>query len=273
MRRIRSVTKFYNGDIYYQTYDEAGGFNDLYSLSSYNISWLNSAYSRIVHRINNKLSIDYSSIDYKVYMAKTKLMNDINAQGYPISFSSNEFYGMWMHATRVEVAYADAVHLIAQMVQTAVIIGMTVYQTVVTVKSIGTLVNQQKSLNAAGYQAMAKAENSFSNMTNSQAVNEGITDTTSYSGDRRSWRASEMRAAEDYTFSGGYKYNKSYKVVNGNLTEVAHGTAGSQRPDIINTNLKEIVEVKNYNITNSTGKNCKIVKHIGQSYSFFRLSW
>lgn len=257
-----SIIKFYNGDFYYQAFDDTD-FGELYSLSSTNINWLNNTYNAYAANPGN-----YSiyGVERKVWMAKDKLINAINSKSWNVAVPSDEFYGLWMHFTRVEVAYADAVHLVAQMVQTAVIIGMTVYQTVVTVKSIGMLVNQQKSLNAAGYQAMAKAKNSFSNMTNSQAVNEGITDTTSYSGTRPSWRQSEISAAESYPTSNGYKYNQSYKNVNGQLTEVSYGSSGSVRPDYYSQSAKKCVDVKNYTITNSTGRS-NLANNVANQYN------
>ena len=68
-----------------------------------------------------------------------------------------------MHYTRYEVAYAEATQLVAQMLQTAVIIGMTVYQTVVTVKSIATLASQSKLISASEYASQATYANQIEN--------------------------------------------------------------------------------------------------------------
>ena len=75
-----------------------------------------------------------------------------------------------------------------------------------------------------------------------------------------------MRAAEDYPISNGYEYNKSYKIIDGKLTKVPHGTTGSQRPDIYNPEKNHIVEVKNYTITTSNGRN-NLAKNIATQYN------
>ncbi len=146
-----SITKFYNGDFYFQAFDDTD-FGELYNLSSTNISWLNNTYNAYNSNPDN-----YSifGVERKVWMAKNKLINAISDKSWNVSLNSDEFYGLWMHFTRVEVAYAEATQLVAQMVQTAVIIGATVYQTVVTVKSIGMLVNQKRSITAIEYSTMS----------------------------------------------------------------------------------------------------------------------
>ena len=75
-----------------------------------------------------------------------------------------------------------------------------------------------------------------------------------------------MKVAEYYPTSSGYEYNKSYKIVGGKLTTVPHGTAGSQRPDFYNPLTNHIVEVKNYTITTSTGRN-SLANNIAMQYN------
>ena len=77
------------------------------------------------------------SYTHLVYLAKEKLIKTINNGTWPIAIGSDEFYGLWMHYTRFEAAYNGAAHLVAQLVGTAITIGTTIYQTVVTAKSIG----------------------------------------------------------------------------------------------------------------------------------------
>ena len=151
---ILSVIKFYNGDFYYQAFNDTE-FGELYLLSQENINWLDNCYFWINYWMTNSISIDYSSVQYKAWMAKEKLIKAINDKGWNVPIDSDEFYGLWMHFTRVEVHYAEATQLVAQMVQTAVIIGATIYQTVVTAKSIGMLVNQKRAISATQYSTMS----------------------------------------------------------------------------------------------------------------------
>lgn len=90
-----------------------------------------------------------------MYLAKTKLMNTVNQGTWAVSTVSDEFYGMWMHYTRIEAAYADALLLVAQMVDTAVIVGSAIYQTVVTVKSLEMLANQKQTITSGTYSTMS----------------------------------------------------------------------------------------------------------------------
>ena len=111
-------------------------------------------------------------IECKVWMAKDKLVDAINRNDWNVSLNSDEFYGLWMHFTRVEVAYAEATQLVAQMVNTAVIIGTTIYQAVVTVKSIGMLVNQKSQVSSQSYKSTINGIN---------AMNQLAPDATNYS--------------------------------------------------------------------------------------------
>ena len=68
-----------------------------------------------------------------------------------------------------------------------------------------------------------------------------------------------MYCARYYPDNDGFKYNQSYKIVDGELVECAYGTPGSWRPDYIKydstTDKYVIGEVKNYTITTSAGRN------------------
>lgn len=150
------LTKFNNDDFYFQAYSEEDDeWGELYSLSQTNKKWLDNTYSTYYNNYIGQGHSDTNSIAHKVYLAKTKLTNTINKGTWPVSLNSDEFYGMWMHYTRLEAAYAGATQLVAQMVQTAVIVGMAVHQTVVTVKSIATLASQSKLISASEYVSQA----------------------------------------------------------------------------------------------------------------------
>lgn len=63
-----------------------------------------------------------------------------------------------------------------------------------------------------------------------------------------------MRVAEDYPLENEFEYNKSYKIIDGELTKVKHGTPGSQRPDFYNPSTNTMIEVKNYTVTTPSGR-------------------
>lgn len=161
------LTKFNNGDFYFQAYSEEDNeWGELYSLSQTNKNWLDNTYNTYYNSYISQGHSDTNSIAHKVYLAKTKLINTINKGTWPVSISSDEFYGMWMHYTRFEAAYAEATQLVAQMVQTAVIVGMTVHQTVVTVKSLATLASQSKLISASEYASQATYANQIETSLN-----------------------------------------------------------------------------------------------------------
>lgn len=206
------------------------------------------------------------SVKYRVWLARDKTINTINKYGWNVEIGSDEYYGMWMNWTLYEKVYAEAVHLIAQVADMTLLVGMTAYQAVVTIQSIEMLVNQRKLITSSQYQSISGASNAFSNLSDLQAVTEGITDVENVSGSRRTWRASEMRVAEEFSLSDGYQYNRSYKMIDGVLTEVPYGTAGSQRPDFYNPELNKIIEVKNYNITTANGRG-NLASNIAAQYN------
>lgn len=156
------LTKFNNGDFYFQAYGTSeNNWGELYSLSQSNIDWLNNTYNAYYRDyISKGHSKDYS-IDHKVYLAKTKLINTINEGTWSVSVNSDEFYGMWMHYTRFEAAYADATHLVAQMVQTAVIVGGVIYQGVALTKNISVLVGKNKYVSSNSYNSTLNGINAM----------------------------------------------------------------------------------------------------------------
>lgn len=251
------VTKFYNGDFYFQGYgSEKNEWGDLYSLSQTNIDWLNETYNDYVeYRANNNGMLNPLHVGHAAYLAREKLINTLEVGTWNVDINSDEFYGLWMHYTRFEEAYQEVIQLTAQAVETAAIVGATIYQGVMLVKNVYTLANQRVFINATTYNSAIKASDSFSSLSDTQAINEGITDTSSYSSGRPTWRQSEINASQYYPSNSGYEYNKSYKVINGTLTEVSYGTTGSVRPDYYNPSTKHCVDIKNYNIQTATGRN------------------
>ena len=111
-----------------------------------------------------------------------------------------------------------------------------------------------------------ESQKAIADISDDVAIQLGKTDISSTSTVRRTWRASEMKVAEYYPTSSGYEYNKSYKIVGGKLTTVPHGTTGSQRPDFYNPSSNHIVEVKNYTVTTSTGRN-SLANNIAMQYN------
>ena len=125
---------------------------------------------------------------------------------------------------------------------------------------------QTKTYSNSQYMDVVESQKAIADISDDVAVQLGKTDITSSSTARRTWRASEMRVAEDFPMSDGFKYNKSYKIINGELTQVPHGTAGSQRPDFYNPVTNQIIEVKNYTITTQAGRN-NLANNIAAQYN------
>ena len=50
------------------------------------------------------------------------------------------------------------------------------------------------------------------------------------------------------------------------MTQVSHGTAGSQRPDFYNPSTNQIIEVKNYTVTTQAGRN-SLANNIATQYN------
>ena len=141
-----------------------------------NIDWLNATYNAYD---SNPIDYNIFGLERKVWMAKDKLVDAINRNAWNVSTDSDEFYGLWMHFTRVEVAYAEATQLVAQMGHTALIVGTTIYQTVVTVKSIGILANQRKQVSLKDYKSTINGINNMGQL-GPDAANKIITFFTIY---------------------------------------------------------------------------------------------
>jgi hypothetical protein len=100
--------------------------------------------------------------------------------------------------------------------------------------------------------------------TDEQAIADGITDVTEAQAKatgRPSWRQSEIDAAKDFP---DYTPQVSYKKMpNGTIQEVPYGTSGSVRPDYYKPGHS--VDIKNYNVTTSTGRS-NLANNIEKQY-------
>ena len=204
---------------------------------------------------------DQAPNELQLYHKAKTFSDDAVSQGV-ISYGSAEYYGMWAcNASDLLDAYYFWMGEINKATE-----AFELFTTFVSIYANAFYSSAARTYTGLQYQSITQNYTSFSSLTDAQAINEGITDTVTFGGPRRTWRASEMRLAEEYQTSSGYVYNKSYKSVNGVLTEVPYGTAGSQRPDFYNPSTNHIVEVKNYNITTSSGRN-NLANNIASQYN------
>ena len=96
-------------------------------------------------------------------------------------------------------------------------------------------------------------------MTDEEAIEAGITDVTAAEAKaqgRPSWKKSELDIEKE---NYGYLSQESFK----DGIKVPYGTSGSVRPDLYKNG--QSIEVKNYNITTSTGRN-SVANNIGTQY-------
>ena len=216
------------------------------------------------------LEIEYEQQDNKIGAPLAfhlgKQYPDIFVNEGKLECKSAEYYGIWAYNGNYIADFADKLALrvaIATIAYSGFRYGFT---TVMNMQAVSMLQGQTKILNSTSYKNLVESQKAIADITDDMAVQLKKTDTTNFTGSRRSWRASEMRVSEDYTPQSGYKYNKSFKIINNKLTEVPHGTAGSQRPDFYNSNTNTIIEVKNYNITTATGRN-NLAQNIAKQYN------
>ena len=251
------VTKMTDGGCYYVAYSERySQYGDYYDLCEENRIWLRST-------LNSQAPA--ASKEYKAHIAYDKLLAMIKKNNWDISADSDEFYGMWLHYARLEAAYADAVGLISDTVNTIAILGESIHQAVLCYKTMHVL-SDKLTISASQYSSMAEADSAFSNISDEAAKKLGITDGASWDKPkRRTWRQTEKKMAELFSADRGYEYNRSYKLIDGELVEVPYGTKGSSRPDFYNKAANKIVEIKNYDITN-TGNRDNLAKNIAAQY-------
>ena len=195
-----------------------------------------------------------------------KLQADILVRDGVIDANSPEYYGVWAYDGNAYCQIGDRIELlfaIASICYSGFMYGFT---TVLSMQAAQMSVGQTKTITHNSYVDVVQSQKAIADITDDIAVQMGKTDITTVSGTRRWWRDSEMRVAEIYPSSDGYLYNKSFKIIDGSLVEVPHGTAGSQRPDFYNPASNHIVEVKNYTITTSNGRN-NLANNIATQYN------
>ncbi|MDP4147418.1 MAG: hypothetical protein Q8936_23615 [Bacillota bacterium] len=128
--------------------------------------------------------------------------------------------------------------------------------------------NLIKAIEGAGTEGAGKAEAAIAGISDAEAIAEGITDVTeaeAIATGRPSWRQSEVDIFENtYTEAKGYTDQAVFvKDSNGIVKEGTYGQPGSIRIDIYKAD--HIVEVKNYNVTTSTGRS-NLVQNIRKQY-------
>ena len=218
----------------------------------------------------NSIEAEYQSQIFKEGRPQCFHIGKEYADGFvsekKIEYASPEYYGIWAYngnsaceiSARLNLAFA-----LATVAYSGFMYGFT---KVLSMQSTQMTVGQTKTYNNSRYMDVVESQKAIADISDDVAVQLGKTDITSTSTVRRTWRASEMRVAEDYPMSSGFEYNKSYKIVDGKLTQVPHGTAGSQRPDFYNRTTNQIIEVKNYTITTQTGRN-NLANNIATQYN------
>lgn len=126
------VTKFRNGDFYFQAYDATlDEWGELYTLTQEKKDELDTIYEEYIALG----TYPYGTEGYFVSLARQGLI-EATKTDWDISVDSDEFYGLWMHYSRYHSAYAHASQFLAQLVGTALIIADTIYQCAVLVKSM-----------------------------------------------------------------------------------------------------------------------------------------
>ena len=243
---IAYVTTLNSGEKYFQMYaPESDEWSDLFDLSTDTI---------------NLLTNMYNANDYNVVAAKIQLDEQYIPQGvWNVEAGSDMYYGLWLYGYLIFEHYTDSCIFLAKIGVTTQIVVSNVNQWLLTVNSLfesgGVLFTIDQNL----YFYCRNSYEAFSTLDDLQAIAEGITDTINYVANRPHWKESEVYCARYYPDNDGFKYNQSYKIVDGELVECAYGTPGSWRPDYIKydstTDKYVIGEVKNYTITTSAGRN------------------
>lgn len=168
------------------------------------------------------------------------------------------YYGLWLYGYLIFEHYTDSCIFLAQLGAVTSIVTSNVYQWILTANSFSTSSNVL-NISQEHYSSFRIAYDSFSTLDDLSAIAEGITDTIDLVASRPTWKQTEVYCARYYPDNDGFKYNQSYKIVDGELVECAYGTPGSWRPDYIKydstTDKYVIGEVKNYTITTSAGRN------------------
>lgn len=254
------VATLYNGEKYWYQIDDNGDYSDVLLLSDENINLINETYNNYTPFCNP------FSTEYCVYQARQKLDYAIeNNQLYNVTESSDEYNGLWMYFSLLEIQYREATALLLQGVNTLMTLVNVVNQAYILANNISVLANTIIYNNASQYMSGTYAIASFGNITNLQAVEQGITDVTIYSGQRPTWQQTEAYLASTrFLVVSGYKYNQSYVFVDNKLKKVSWGTPNSIRPDFYNEATGHFIDVKNYTVTTSSGRDSLINNVVNQ---------
>lgn len=257
------VATHYNGEKYWYQIDDSGNCSEVLLLSDHNKNWLNDCYNACVNNIPSPYSMEYC-----VYQAKNKLDNAINNnQIYDVGQSSDEYYGLWLFFSLLEENYRQAILLEIDIVNLAMAFVDVAEQAYVLAHNISMLVDAVQIHYSVQLMSGLYAARSFGLLTDAQAFNEGITDVVTYTGPRPTWRQSEIYASTTlYTSDCGYLYNQSYKLdANGKFVRAQYGELGSIRPDFYNELTEHCVDIKNYTVTTTSGRN-NLVNNVVNQY-------
>ena len=254
-----SVTKSYIDDLTYFTVF----FPDEDQITTFEINYT------LINQLND-IESQYQSQILKrgrpLCFHKGKVYADIFVAEGKIEYASPEYYGIWAYNGNAVCEINDRLSFTYALATIAYSGFMYGFTKITSMQSMQMTSGQTKTYTNSQYIDAVESQKAIADISDDVAVQLGKTDISSTSTARRTWRASEMRVAEDYPTSSGYKYNKSYKIVGGEMTTVPHGTAGSQRPDFYNPSTNHIVEVKNYTVTTSTGRK-SLANNIAMQYN------
>ena len=191
-----------------------------------------------------------------------KQYSDDQVRAGTITDKSDEYYGMWAcNASSMLNYYYSWMGIIDKATEYYVL-----FNSLAMVYCTSFYSSAARTYSQLEYQSIISSNSAFSCIDDATALNQGITDIIEVTKGRRTWRQSELEAATHYPLSEGYKYNPSYKLVNGQLTEVPYGTAGSVRPDYYNPVTNHCVDIKNYTVTTTKGR-YSLAKNIEKQYN------
>ena len=218
----------------------------------------------------NSLENEYEAQWVKNGKAKWFHLGKEYADGFvsegKIEYASPEYYGIWAYNGNSLCEIYDRLSFAFALATTAYSGFMYGFTKIMSLQSMQMTAGQIKTYTNSQYMDVVESQKAIADISDDVAVQLGKTDIISSSTARRTWRASEMRVAENYPMSSGFEYNRSYKIVDGKLTQVPHGTAGSQRPDFYNPSTNQIIEVKNYTVTTQAGRN-SLANNIATQYN------
>ena len=154
------ITENNKGQIFYQSSDMYDTFGSIYDINQSTKDYLNNGYQAYYNwhfDTSKPRPAEYEG----VYYGKQLLQNylDDNPQ---IAVGSNEYYGLWIDCIEEYLVITEYSELVSQFFQTVAIIAGTVYQTVVTVKSVTMLAKQRIHIDPQMY-AISKEAAEFTN--------------------------------------------------------------------------------------------------------------